>query len=76
MKSVTYDTVPCRKVSLQGVGSDDGPYTTFLSLEDDLSFGWSAIQSWACDTAALEPLNLTRALFRCNFVRIIRLYAQ
>lgn len=39
-------------------------YTSFVYLEDDQLLRWSTMLSWAIDTEYLEPLGLTRGIYR------------
>jgi len=39
-------------------------YTTYITIEDDTFVPWSALLSWALDTAILEPLGFTRGIYR------------
>jgi hypothetical protein len=41
-----------------------GTHTAFLYIEDDTYVRWPLVCSWAMDSLILEPLNLTRGIFR------------
>lgn len=41
-----------------------GNHTTFVYIEDDTFIPWPTLVSWALDTEVLEPLNLTRSVYR------------
>lgn len=43
------------------------PCTALMHLEDDTDLTWGAMQSWALDTAVLEPLNFTRGFIRTEY---------